>query len=58
MSCGWTDLREGGTDSEHKRFLKAEWELLPALAMTTIPNVKWQNLHEIKNVHLSQFLPP
>ncbi|KAL2300105.1 hypothetical protein Nmel_012065 [Mimus melanotis] len=26
--------------------------------MTTIPNFKWQNLNEIRNVHLSKFLPP
>lgn len=56
MSHGWTDLREGRTDKEHKRFLKAEWELLSALSMTTIPNLKiWQNLNEMKNVPLSKF---
>lgn len=58
MSHGWTDLREGGTDNVHKTFLKAEWELLSALPMTTIPNFKWQNPNEITNVHLSKFLPP
>lgn len=55
MCHGWTELREGRTDNEHKRFLKGEWELLPALPMSTIPNFKWQNLGEIKNAHLFKF---
>lgn len=56
----WMDGPERGRDRQQtQKILKVEWELLPTLAMTTIPiNVKWQNLHEIKNVHLSQFLPP
>lgn len=49
MSHGWT---------EHKRFLEAEWELLSALPVATIPKFKWLNLNYIKNVHLSKFLPP
>lgn len=51
----WMDRPERG---KHRRFLKAEWELLSALPMTTIPHFKWQNLSEIKNVHLPKFLPP
>lgn len=49
----WMDRPERG---KHRRFLKAEWELLSALPMTTIPHFKWQNLSEIKNVHLPKFL--